>query len=679
MDTNPRPLLDTPPAVHAIAALRRLGREEEAERLHAVLLASDPERSARVHDLSVEYFRRQSLAETPAPVTPPDPNAMAATDAYLNLGLALKALKRLDDARVAFEKALIIRPDTAAHGLLADLLSLLRQYEPATAHYHQALDRLPAGNERQRGGLHKGLGLALQAQGLEEEAAAQFRRALELCPDMVEVHNDLGNALQGLGRHSEAIEHYRILLRAKPGYAKAYYNVGNAVRALNNLPLALKCYQQAIQLEPRYMKAHNNCGTTLNALGRPEEALYHYEQVLEVDPGFVGAYINKGNALQALDRPTDSIASYRQALAHDANNADAYSNIGHAYHALNRFDDALAAYAQARAINPDHPDAHWNEALTRLAMGDYRRGWQLYEWRWRNPTLGIKQRALQGTLWLGREDIHDRTILIHAEQGLGDALQFARYLPLVAATGARVLLEVHPPLVALMAGIPGVERLLMRGDTLPPYDYHCPMMSLPQAFDSTVDTLPWSGPYITAPADRLEKWRDVLAPSLSGPTGTDHAGRRRPRVGIAWAGNPAHKNDRNRSAPLAPLAAMLTEQGAAVVAVQKGLRPGDAERLAALPDTLVLDEKLEDFADTAAVVAQLDLVIAVDTSVAHLAGAMGKPLWVMLPHNADWRWMAGREDSPWYPSARLFRQTAPGDWAGVMTAMAAALPDLPLE
>jgi hypothetical protein len=301
----------------------------------------------------------------------------------------------------------------------------------------------------------------------------------------------------------------------------------------------------------------------------------------------------------------------------------------------------------------------------RLAMGDFATGWQKYEWRWHHKSLDLPRRGLKQPLWLGRENLFGRTILLHAEQGLGDTIQFARYAPLVARRGATVMLDVPPPLEALLASLRDVTLVRSHALPLPVFDYQCPLPSLPLALGTMLETIPAEVPYLSPPADRVEKWRALI--------GNDTP----PRIGLAWAGCPAHKNDRNRSIPLALLRPLLGTPGGAPAprffALQKELREADRPILEAAPALTQLADQIDDFADTAAIIALLDLVITVDTSVAHLAGALGKPVWILLPFAADWRWMIQRSDSPWYPSARLFRQPAIGDWQSVVRLMCEAL------
>ncbi|HEY4746591.1 MAG TPA: tetratricopeptide repeat-containing glycosyltransferase family protein, partial [Steroidobacteraceae bacterium] len=397
----------------------------------------------------------------------------------------------------------------------------------------------------------------------------------------------------------------------------------------------------------------------LAALERHAEALADFEAALAAGPNPIVFY-NRGLALAALGRPAEAVASYDRTLALMASHAGAWSSRGVALQALNRHADAIASFDRAIALEPDFADAHFNKSLALLAMGDYPRGQTEYEWRWKRSGAEHLRHNFGRPLWRGDDQLQRRTILLHAEQGLGDTIQFARYAPLLARAGANVILETHPELKPLLARLDGVRSVIARGEARPAHDFHCPLGSLPMAFKTELSSVPAEIPYVSADAERVERWRPRLE-ALGGP-----------RVGLVWAGNAAHANDRNRSVPLALLRALWGADTARVVSLQRDLRAGDAEMLAAAP-VLQLGPELADFDDTAAVLAGCDLLITVDTSVAHLAGAMGRPVWLLLPFSCDWRWTAASDRSPWYPSARLYRQPQPGDWESVVARVASDL------
>ena len=348
-------------------------------------------------------------------------------------------------------------------------------------------------------------------------------------------------------------------------------------------------------------------------------------------------------------------------LALRPDHAEAYYNRGIALQSMLRLPEALESYRRAVALRPDYALAHWNESLCRLLMGDFEGGWREYEWRREVREFAPQYHDFPRPLWLGEQEVAGRTILLHAEQGFGDTLQFCRYASLLAARGARVILEVQPPLKSLLTRLSGPAMVLAQGEPLPEFDLHCPLMSLPLACGTTLDTVPAAERYLTADPERVAACSARLGNTA------------RPRVGLVWSGNPAHGNDYARSIALVDLLGSLDGAGVTFVSLQKDVRSHDRATLAARADILHCGEELRDFDDTAAWIEAMDLVISVDTSVAHLAGALGKPVWVLLPYAPDWRWLLEREDSPWYPTARLFRQPRSGDWDGVLLAVACAL------
>jgi tetratricopeptide (TPR) repeat protein len=467
--------------------------------------------------------------------------------------------------------------------------------------------------------------------------------------------------LTALQRYEEALASFDRALRLKPDYAEVLANRGNALMRLARHEAALDCYTRAVALKPDYHAAQYNRGNALLALDRPAEALESYDRALALAPGHVDTLNNRGNALLRLGRLVEALAGYQQALALAPGHSEAANNRGGALVAMADPAQALASFDAAAARDPAYADPVYNGAMARLALGDFANGWSQYEARWNVAQFLPQRREFAAPLWLGREPLDGKTILLHAEQGFGDTLQFVRYAPRVAARGATVLLEVQEPLKSLLGAMQGAAQIFASGEPLPRFDCHSPLMSLPLAFGTEVATIPAEVPYVAPPADRRERFGSRLA-ALA-----------RPRVGLVWSGRPTHLNDRNRSIDLTLLLPLLADPRVSFVSLQRDLRPHDETVLRAHPRIVDLAADLTDFADTAAAIAQLDLVIAVDTAVVHLAGAMAKPVWVLLPHAVDFRWMYGRDDSPWYPTARLFRQAAPGDWAAVIARVGAAL------
>jgi Flp pilus assembly protein TadD len=505
------------------------------------------------------------------------------------------------------------------------------------------------------------LGNALQATNAFEAAIACYDRALVIQPALAEAHNNRGNALLGLKRLEEAAGEYQRALAINPRYAEAHYHWGYALQAQERHADAIQRYEKALALRPDYPEAYNNLGNALLALGRAEEAIARYEQALAVKADYAGAHINLAGTLLLLNRTQEAVARGEALVRMRPDFAEAHAVLGRAFLALNRAEAALGCFQRAAAIKPDYAEAHWYEGQARLLLCDLETGWRKWEHRLLMPTAHLPQ--FPRPQWSGKEDLAGKTILLYAEpgEGFGDTIQFVRYVPLVARRGARVVLMAHGALTPLLRGLEGVSAVCTPGETLPDFDLHSPLMSLPFAFGTTMASIPASLRYLSPPAGKVTDWRAVL--------GED----RLPRIGLAWSGRPRQGQFRNRALPLRLLAPMLEMPGVRFVAIQKELREGDAEILRSLAQAENIGARLTDFSDTAAAISLLDLVITVDTSVAHLAGALGKPVWIMLQFAADWRWLLGREDNPWYPTARLFRQPAIGDWESVAAQVRSAL------
>jgi tetratricopeptide (TPR) repeat protein len=501
---------------------------------------------------------------------------------------------------------------------------------------------------------HHLVGLARLASGRPGAALGHLERAVALNPKSSHAASSLAMALAALNRDADALSHADRAVALAPDNVEAINNRGNVLMKLNRPAEALSAFRRATTIEPRFLAARLNRGNALAALGREADALAQYDEVLTAAPEHVDAYVNRATALLSLGRPAEAIESFDRVLASRPRDVRALIARGSALHALNRNREALESYAQAIAIDKENADAHHNTALSLLTLGDCRRGFEEFEWRWRRSGMSARRRSLGKPLWLGEYPLPRKTILLHAEQGLGDTIQFARYAPLVARAGGNVVLEVASELRALLSRIPGVASVHARGEPLPAYDVHCPLASLAHALHTEATTIPADVPYLTASPERLAKWRARLQDIAA------------PRIAIAWAGSASHPNDRNRSIAPEALEPLLARAPARLISVQRDLRGSDADLLARTPGLAAIGAELEDFEDTAAVLSLVDLVITVDTAVAHLAGALARPTWVMLPFCPDWRWMIEREDSPWYPTARLYRQPVPGDWPSVL-------------
>jgi tetratricopeptide (TPR) repeat protein len=531
-----------------------------------------------------------------------------------------------------------------------------------------------------------GEAVELQRRGQLREAEKIYSRLLKALPDHFDALNLLGGIKLQQGRMGEAQRLFAAAVKANPQSAHAWCNLGQSLHALKRVQEGLECldracafapsdmsilnqhanvlmsldrwadaiaeFQKVLEHMPQHVQARLNSGVARAALGLAEPAIADFDAVLALAPDHPGAHYNRGVVLLKLARYGEADAAYERALASAPGHVAAWVNRGKTLMQLRRPDEAIACYDKAIAISNDI-NAHYNKALALLTLGDYRSGFEEYELRWRRIGMPPQPSRGRALLWLGEYPLAHKTILLHAEQGLGDTIQFARYAPLIAGTGARVVLEVQPELKLLLARLDGVTTVVARGEHPPAFDVHCPLGSLPLALRTEPSTVPAQIPYLSADEAQVTRWSERLG-TLP-----------RPRIAIVWSGNPDHDNDRNRSIALARLAPLF-DVPACFMSVQRDLRGEDVRTLAAEKRVTHVGGDLADFADTAAVLALCDLVIAVDTSVVHLAGAMGRPVWVLVPFAPDWRWGLDGEATPWYPTVRLFRQTSLDDWDNVI-------------
>ena len=573
-------------------------------------------------------------------------------DAYYYRGNTLSQLRQFDEALASYCQAISLRPDyVEAHYQCGNILNDLKQSEAALVSYNRVIALRPnfALTYYNRGN-------ALNDLKQFDAAVASYNQAIALKPDFIEAYNNRGNTQRQMGQFDAALASYQQASALKSDDAVSYYNCGLVLNDLKRFEAAVAAYSQAIALKPNYADAYNNRGNAQRDLKQPEAALASYRQAIALKPDYAEAYYNVGVALRDLKQTEAALASYHQAIAIKPDYIDAYCNRGNAYRDLKRFDEAVASYDYAIAIKPDYAKAHWYKSLLKLLLGDYDEGWRLYEWRWRTATFTNTVRYYQQPLWLGEQALIGKTLLIYGEQGLGDTLQFCRYVQMAQAQGAKVILAVPRELFTLMTTLKGNVTLIEQGHELPDFDLHCPVMSLPLAFKTAVSTIPAAVPYLYSSPEKQALWHKRLG------------AKTKLRVGLAWSGSSLHENDLNRSLPLALWASLLALP-IEFHALQKDIRADDADFLSNHTTIQSHQDELLDFSDTAALIANMDLVIAVDTSVAHLAGALAKPVWLLLPFIPDFRWLLDRADTPWYPTARLFRQPVAGDWESVISAV----------
>ncbi len=571
------------------------------------------------------------------------------SEAHYNQGNILQILRRYEESLACFDRAITINPFYAeAHNNRAATLKALGKYEEALAAYDQVIALKPA-----YAAAYNSRGNVLEKLGRYEDALATYDRAIDILPDNPVIHYQRGNILQELNRLEEALTAWNRAIAIHPDFAEAYTNRGAVLMQLGKPEEALQAHNRAITINPDFAIAHANRGMVLYQQGKIDESLAGFDRAIAINPGHVEAYFNRGIVLMKLQRYEEALVAFERTISLNPASVDAYYNRGFILHSKKKYNEALSSYNQAIAINPQHILSQWNKSLLLLLHGNYEEGWRLYEWRWHLETYQPFSRRFSQPLWSGDADVAGKTILLYREQGYGDTIQMLRYLPLLVERGAKVIISVTAPLLPLVNIIPGVVCVVDKKEPLPEFDLHCPIMSLPLAFKTTLKTIPSAAPYLGVPENKQIFWQSRLGEKNT------------PRIGLVWSGVAAYKQDSERSVSLSTLLPLL-EQKAEFHSLQIEYRAEDREIL--MKDHRLQDHSGEiiDFGDTAALINEMDLVISVDTSVAHLAGALGKPVWILLPYAPDFRWLLDREDSPWYPTARLFRQPAFNSWNKVV-------------
>ena len=561
------------------------------------------------------------------------------------IGLIAHQAGNLDAAGKMMQRAIAVSPSEAPyHASLGAVLREQGRHDEALAEFATVLKFNP-----QEEDAHFNLADIFREQGKLIDAEKHYRRALELRPNSSETHQNLGIVLRRMGKIEEAARAFGRSLELDPNNVAALNNVGNLLLSSGDVPGAKGAFQRVVELAPQLAEARNGLGAALQDLGDLDAADASYHEALRCKPDYAEAHCNLGNLARRRGDLDAAEQNYNRALSFNPNLSEAHSNLGMIAQNRCRLDQARQHYDRAVARDPGSADARWNLCLLDLLEGKLETGWKDYEIRYARRQSA--PRSVPGPLWRG-EALNGAPILLFSEQGLGDTFQFLRYVPLVKAAGGTVLLDVQPAARRLAAEIPGITVLQGSEGALPAFDWQCPLMGLPRAFATTLQSIPREVPYLAPPTDA----RDA-AGRLDWPA---HG----LRAGIVWSGNPDHKEDRYRSIPLDLLGPLLQVRGVHFFSLQLG--PASAQWAATHPHMTDLQNAIRDFADTAALITHLDLVITVDTAVVHLAGALGKPTWLLLPFAPDWRWLMDRKDSPWYPAMRLFRQPGILQWSPVL-------------
>ena len=638
--------------------LHRQGQLEPALTIYGEILAAHPD-SAQAH-----YYRANVLKDQGAlaPAVAAYERAIALkpdyAHAFCNLAAVQWQLGKIPEALASYDRAITFDPgDALAHFNRGLLLNGSGQKDAALASFDKAItcnaDYFPA--HFARGGL-------LQERQQWTEALASYDKAVALNPGDPSAHYNRGTVLKQVGRWSEALASFDRALAVNDKFARAHAARAEVLGRLNRLAEALEGYDRAIALESGDAIAHNSRGAMLQALKRFDDALASYNQAIVLNPRYAEAYFNRGAVLAELRDFQGALRSYDQALALKPDFADVYVNRALALENVGLLGEAITSIRRGIALKPDLAEAHFNLALLLLRSGELLAGWAEYEWRWlaKSGPIFREKRVFREPLWLGEQDIAGKTILLYGEQGLGDSLQFCRYAEKVAALGGRVILEVPGPLVSLCTTLKGVTQVVRYADPSPAFDVQCPLMSLPLVFRTTLESIPAPTRYLSSEPGKVAAWQERLGP------------RTRPRVGLTWSGNQAPGTNRERHFALALLLPYLTD-ACQYFCLQTDIRPEDRRTLEANPAIQQYQDELRDFSDTAALCECMDLMLSVDTSVAHMSAAIGKNTWVMLTRESDWRWLTDRTDNPWYPGMRIFQQVTRSDWTPVFEQVAAEL------
>jgi tetratricopeptide (TPR) repeat protein len=654
------------------------GRLREAEGIYRRILEGDPNNPHALHllgvlasqvgqnDSAVDYIRR-AIAQNPT-----------AAQYQCNLGAALVTAGRIEEAIETYQRGLLLQPELPdAYANLGIAQMRLGQFASAVESLQTALKSKPEDFK-----ILDSLGSALSQNGQQEEAIQILTRAWALRSDYAPTHHTLGNALVRLGRFDEAISAYRVALALRPDFPEVLCSLAGLVSDKGQTDEAIELARRALKIQPNSAAAWYNLARALHKQSRLEESLEALNKTLAVDANFNFAYNEMGNVLLEMKQHDKAIEAFREmlkrtptgevrynlgtALWHSGRPDEAivelkqaeksgfidprlYNNLGTIHHQVGRYDKAVEFFRRASSVGVEFPLARFNLAMLQLLQGDFKEGWIGYESRWIARSIPMPARYAQLGIWDGG-DVRGRRVLLDCEQGFGDSIQFARYIPLIAERGGQPMLATQPELRRLLKTAPGLERVICPPEELPMFDVQCPLLSLGHLFGTTLENIPAKVPYLFADQAAVESW------------GTRIPRDDRVKVGLCWSGSPKHREDRVRSLSPEDLAPLGDVADAWYCSLQKA---PDARGTIKMPQGLQISDwtaELGDFAETAALIANLDLVISCDTAVAHLAGAMGKPVWVLLPYVPDWRWMLERDDSPWYPTMRLFRQAKGGDW-----------------
>lgn len=645
-------------------SLHQQGRLEQARAYYQQVLSLQPEHFDANYLIGLVYAQggnAQMALEFLRKVTLLKPDFV---DAYYNLGVIAERAELLEEAAKNLQKVVSLRPDyPMAHNNLGVVFQRQGHLKSALESFGKEIHLYPNNAEayNNRANVYK----ELSQNGL---ALSDYEQAIKLNPGYAQAHCNRGQLLAKQERYQEAIASFDQAIAIDPLYADAYTSRGNAQLELLLFEQALASHNKAIEINPNFAEAYCSRGLALQELKQFEEALNSYDKAIALKADYADAYNNRGVALKDLLRIDEALASYDKAITFKPDFTEAFTNRGNVLQDLKRMNEALASYDMALALKPDYAKAILSKSLLLLLMGDYLPGWELYEWRLQKNGRKDVYNSPDKLSWRGQADLRGKSLLIHGEQGLGDLIQFCRYLPQLQSLGARLIFEVPKPLVSLISTLKCDMNVVAKGSELPYFDAYCPVMSLPMVFKTTLETIPAEIPYLFADASKKQAWEERLGK------------KKKPRIGVVWSSVSSFKNDSLRSMKLEQFIKCVPVDEYEVICLQKIIKDEDQALFKTLDGQIkYFGDKLEDFADTAALASCMDMVLSTCTSVPHMTAAMGVPTWVLLSYSPDFRWLLNRDDSPWYPGAKLVRQPTLGDWDSVLEAIRADLSNLNLS
>jgi len=667
--TAPSPQL--PVQLRMAAAFLQQGQLTQAQRLFESYLKVQPKHLETLNALALLTFQTEQYDKAVEYLSKAVKLSPRVAGLHNNLGNAYQKLGKIQEALDSYQRALEIDPRFAqALYNRGQLFQSLEQLSEAQACFEKAINIEPNYADA-----HNGKGIILQLLGQTQAALESYQLAITHQPSHAKAHCNLADILSELKRSQEALAHYDQALIYEPDYLKALNNKGVLLQGLNQFDQALACFDKALQMNPRFWDAHSNRGVTLQKMRRLEESAIAFHQALEMDAKQASVYNNLGNVLGELGRFDEALEQFTQAVELAPGVAQPLINKGIVLQEMGDLTQALASLNQALTLEPENPEAHWSKAVALLLSGQFDQGWQEFEWRWQRQNLADQNTRLGKPLWLGNAPLEHKTILLHGEQGLGDTIQFCRYVSLIARQSAKVILEVPPALVELCRSLDGAHQVIEAGThNMPDFDYHCPLMSLPLVFKTNLNNPPLSSSYLKADSTKVEFWQKQLGKKTKLRIGLVWSGGFRADMPELWGVNERRNIALEKLAPLSTVNAQF-------FSLQKGM-PAQAE-LKTLQDLsrdglpiIDLTNQLHDFSDTAAVIENLDLIISVDTSTAHLAAALGKPTWILNRFDSCWRWLQHGKETMWYPTVKIYRQHAWQDWSLAIEELEADLMNL---